>query len=393
MRRADAEAQPAFDAANWKSDAQPMQMGRDGDPTPYAWYRTNYKAEKAGEIDLRFTGGGDRLTVFANGRPVQVVRKPNLAVKIPVQVGDNTLAVFAASYGRDKLFNYLGPLDTQDPKGISGPVVIPAASVQSIAVTAWKWRPTVNSTIPAEAPGDALTEANAWHDVKLGTDVFGKKRGFAWYAADLGTVSGPHRRIAFTDVDDNATVYFNGKKIFRHEGWGQPFSVLLDSRWNPNGPNVIMLLVENTDNTGGINGAVTLEVTEGEDTAITNWRLHGGWPYAPEASGSWNPVAPAENVPTIYRTAFDWKQPAANGFQPVLRVALRGMSGGFVWLNGHNLGRYPEKTPAPGVWLPPCWLKSGKNELVVFDEEGKSPDGITLEIESAASRYARIEGK
>ena len=262
-----------------------------------------------------------------------------------------------------------------------------------MSLTAWKWRPAVSSTVPDEAPTDALTESNAWHDVRLGTDVFNKKRGFAWYAVDLGTVSGPSRRAAFSDVDDNATVYFNGKKIFRHEGWGQPFTVPLDSRWNPNGPNVLMVLVENTDNTGGINGTVTLDVTSGNDTAITGWKLRGGWPYAPGDNSAWQAVAPAGEVPTIYRAAFDWKQPAANGLQPVLRVDLRGMSGGFVWLNGHNLGRYPEKTLAPGIWLPPCWLKSGKNELVVFDEQGKSPAAAVLTVEAAASRYARVEGK
>jgi len=63
------------------------------------------------------------------------------------------------------------------------------------------------------------------------------------------------------------------------------------------------------------------------------------------------------------------------------------MSRGFVWLNGHNLGRYPERTPAPGIWLPPCWLRPGANELVLFDEEGQVPYGVSLMNEAGATRW------
>ena len=57
-----------------------------------------------------------------------------------------------------------------------------------------------------------------------------------------------------------------------------------------------------------------------------------------------------------------------------------------MWLNGHNLGRYPEKIKAPGLYLPECWLKDGENTLVVFDEEGASIAPVKLEVETAASR-------
>ena len=57
-----------------------------------------------------------------------------------------------------------------------------------------------------------------------------------------------------------------------------------------------------------------------------------------------------------------------------------------MWLNGHNLGRYPEKIKAPGLYLPECWLKEGENMLVVFDEEGAPITPVKLEVETAASR-------
>ena len=53
-----------------------------------------------------------------------------------------------------------------------------------------------------------------------------------------------------------------------------------------------------------------------------------------------------------------------------------------MWLNGHNLGRYPEKIKAPGMYLPECWLNDGENTLVVFDEEGAAIEPVKLEVET-----------
>ena len=70
----------------------------------------------------------------------------------------------------------------------------------------------------------------------------------------------------------------------------------------------------------------------------------------------------------------------------VWRVATTGLGHGSVWVNGYNLGRHPEKTPVPGIYVPECWLHEGDNTLVVYDEDGKTPQHITLQTEEAASR-------
>ena len=62
----------------------------------------------------------------------------------------------------------------------------------------------------------------------------------------------------------------------------------------------------------------------------------------------------------------------------ILGVARQGMSRGFVWLNGHNLGRCPERVPVNGLYLPECWLKPDGNTLILFDEEGASPSEVKL---------------
>ena len=75
------------------------------------------------------------------------------------------------------------------------------------------------------------------------------------------------------------------------------------------------------------------------------------------------------------------------GPRPIYRLSTKGLTRGSVWLNGHNLGRYPEKIKIDGIYLPECWLKDGANEAVVFDEEGTvPPESVHLWCEQAASR-------
>ena len=62
------------------------------------------------------------------------------------------------------------------------------------------------------------------------------------------------------------------------------------------------------------------------------------------------------------------------------------MGHGSVWVNGHNLGRYPEKISVTGLYIPECWLKAGINTVVIYDEDGKSPGKAALKVEKVASR-------
>jgi beta-galactosidase len=78
----------------------------------------------------------------------------------------------------------------------------------------------------------------------------------------------------------------------------------------------------------------------------------------------------------------------------VWHVVTDGLSRGSVWVNGHNLGRYPQTTKAPGVYIPECWLRKGDNDIIVLDEEGNSPVGVRIEADHDASRVLKqLEGR
>jgi beta-galactosidase len=48
---------------------------------------------------------------------------------------------------------------------------------------------------------------------------------------------------------------------------------------------------------------------------------------------------------------------------------MRGWGKGFVWVNGHAVGRYWSIGPQQSLFVPANWLKLGKNEAIAFDYE------------------------
>jgi beta-galactosidase len=56
---------------------------------------------------------------------------------------------------------------------------------------------------------------------------------------------------------------------------------------------------------------------------------------------------------------------------------LSGYVKGYVYINGHNLGRYWNVGPQQRLYCPASWLKKGKNEVVIFDFHEKNPSNVS----------------
>ncbi len=378
------EVQADYAATAWLHSETPLQMGADGDDSAYAWYRTTLNAPAAGRYALSFAHGGDKLFAFLDGSRLPDTDTKANSVQIDLTAGNHALTLFAAHYGRDKLFGYLGALDTVDAKGVMGPATLRLAG-SGVPVAGWRVKKAENGSEAVPA-GDAV----GWNDTQTGKDVFNSRRGFAWYQATLPASAAKHKWLHFETVDDNGAVYLNGLKLASHTGYKDAFDVMLDTAWRNEGPNVLTVLVENTDGPGGIMGPVTLTSYDNEG-AVTGWSMRGG-PFDPAAAPVWKPLgAPSDGAsgPRMFRARFNARRPTIKGTHTILRIVMTGMSAGFVWLNGHNLGRYPEKVPVNGLYLPESWLQAGKNTIMVFDEEGKSPHQVALMEEKAASRIVQ----
>lgn len=77
------------------------------------------------------------------------------------------------------------------------------------------------------------------------------------------------------------------------------------------------------------------------------------------------------NLPAYYRGSFTLDK-TGDTF-----LNMESWGKGLVWVNGHCLGRFWEIGPQQTLYMPGCWLKKGKNEIIVLDILG--PKERTIE--------------
>jgi beta-galactosidase len=186
--------------------------------------------------------------------------------------------------------------------------------------------------------------------------------GFVLYRTTLkNAVSG---LLKIKELRDYATVYLNGKRINILDRHFRQDSLQLNST----APNATLdILVENngrinyghylTDNRQGITEKVTLN---GEE--LLGWKMYK-FPFN------------TQNSFKIYRANKDSREPKPALYKGSFNLTTMGdtyldmhdFGKGFVFLNGHNLGKYWYIGPQQTLYIPAVWLKKGRNDIVVFD--------------------------
>lgn len=137
------------------------------------------------------------------------------------------------------------------------------------------------------------------------------------------------------------------------------------------------ILVENM---GRVNyGVMMCEQRKGiAGDVLFNGHFHTGWmqyalPMNPDSISklSFGDDPPSEK-PGFFRFVFD-VQDIGDTF-----LDLSGWGKGCAFLNGFNLGRFWEIGPQKRLYIPAPLLKTGQNELILFETEGKRGEWITL---------------
>lgn len=187
---------------------------------------------------------------------------------------------------------------------------------------------------------------------------------YAFTAPAAGT-----QRLEIGRLMDYATVFVDGKEIGVLERRKGQKGIDLKI---PKAGSKVDLLVEGLSRVNfgplipterkGIEGPVTLG-----GTPITEW-TQSVLPIA--IPKPWSPYR-SIGGPIYYR-----------GYVDVTKIGdtfldMRGFTKGFVWVNGHNLGRFWKIGPQQTLFLPGAWLKKGQNEVVVLDE-GKREGAVIL---------------
>jgi beta-galactosidase len=187
--------------------------------------------------------------------------------------------------------------------------------------------------------------------------------GFVLYRTTLkDAVSG---LLKIKELRDYATVYLNGKRISVLDRRLKLDSLQLN---NPTANSVLDILVENngrinygpylTDNRQGITEKVTLNGQE-----LLGWKMYK-FPFTSLAGMKYLPAQAGDEIeqPALYRGTFSLRGVGDT------YLDMHGFGKGFVFVNGHNLGRYWQIGPQQTLYVPAVWLKKGTNEVVVFDQ-------------------------
>ena len=129
------------------------------------------------------------------------------------------------------------------------------------------------------------------------------------------------------------------------------------------------ILVENTGRVNfsmalrgerkGITGQVTLA-----NKPITDWQIYS-LPMNDPAALHFGSTGDCPG-PCFYRATFNIDKPADT------YLDTRVFTKGFVWVNGHPLGRIWDIGPQMSLYLPAPWLHKGANDVIVFDMQGGS---------------------
>ncbi|RZK58118.1 MAG: beta-galactosidase [Pedobacter sp.] len=173
-------------------------------------------------------------------------------------------------------------------------------------------------------------------------------------------------KLDIKGLRDYALVYVNGVKVGELNSYYKKYDFEIDVPFNAR----LDILVENM---GRINyGSRITNSTKGIISPIT---ING------EAiTGNWDmyklPMDVSPNLDSFKNTATAGKPAIYQGSFNLLKTGdtfldMEKWGKGIVFINGINIGRYWSVGPQQTLYIPGCWLKIGKNEIVIFEQKNE----------------------
>ncbi len=217
-----------------------------------------------------------------------------------------------------------------------------------------------------------LPKAIHSHDIEP-MEQFDMGYGSIMYSTTLPAIKAG-ALLQINEMRDYAIVYINGKKVgelYRGNGnentlaikddvkAGARLDIFIEAMGRINYSKLI-------NDPKGITKSVEVLTTNGSHEAtynLKNWSVRLFPVSSLGESLTWKKGG-ANDAPAYYRATFNLKKTG----DTYLDMSTWGK--GLVWVNGHCLGRFWEVGPQQTMFLPGCWLKKGKNDIVILDITG-----------------------
>lgn len=204
-------------------------------------------------------------------------------------------------------------------------------------------------------------------DVPLPMEHYGTGYGYIAYRTVLNR-DYENASLSFESIGDRAQILINNKL----SGIVYVNDDSLEVKLSAKAGDILTVLVENMGRANFGPKMMRLKGIAGR--VLLDGKIHFSWDVYPLPMTDLSevdfqkmqPSFDAQNcsVPSFFRTRFEVDEPC----DTFLR--LDSFKKGFVMLNGFNLGRYWEIGPQKALYVPKSLLKSGKNELIVFESDG-----------------------
>lgn len=219
-----------------------------------------------------------------------------------------------------------------------------------------------------------LPKANQSAEIQS-MEMFDQGWGRILYRTKIAASSG-QRMLSIDEVHDWALIFVDGKRIGKLDRRLGEKTVTLPAISKE---AVLDILVEATGRVNygegiidrkGITKNVEL-ITETGSSELKNWEVYN-FPvdYKFQKAVKFEKKA-ADGQPAWYRGSFKLDKTG----DTFLDVSSWGK--GMVWVNGYNIGRFWKIGPQQTLYMPGCWLKKGKNEIIILDLEGPQTQTVS----------------
>jgi beta-galactosidase len=178
--------------------------------------------------------------------------------------------------------------------------------------------------------------------------------------------AGPAATLSASSAHDFGFVFLDGERVGVMDRRSGNFKVLLPARTKPATLDILVEAVGRVNfgaevhDRKGLHAPVNLTPDGSSETELTGWQVFN-FPLDEKMLASQRYAAAKSKGPAFCRATVNIEKPGDTFLD------LRSWGKGVVWVNGHCLGRYWNIGPTQTAYMPGCWLKPGKNEIVILD--------------------------
>ena len=224
--------------------------------------------------------------------------------------------------------------------------------VPAVSAAAPEFDVPLDQVVPLASVVDTLGEWSNHVGVPT-LDDLGHFRGFAQYRTELGDGG----ILSFDEIRDRAQFFLDGSPIGILSRDHHELAIVV-----PHGGTLDVVV----EDQGRVNYGQRIGENKGligpallDGLPVTGWRV---LPIDLARFAAWRPVTGQRDAgPAFHGGSFELAEPVD------LFVDLSGFTKGVVMVNGFNLGRYWSRGPATTLYVPASLLRSGSNEIVVFE--------------------------